>query len=63
MSDVISKQVVLDNLETMPDQIQVEALLNRIRLLAKIEEGIKAGQEGKLVPHSEIQKMVDRWFE
>lgn len=61
MSDVISKEILLANLEDMPDQIRVADLLEDIRLLAKIEQGIKSLEEGKGIPHEEVKKIVAQW--
>lgn len=62
MSDVISKEILLANLEDMPDQIRVADLLEDIRLLAKIERGIRDIDEGKFIPHEEVKNIVNRWF-
>lgn len=63
MSDVVSKKALLETLELMPDSINIDVLLDRMMLLAKVERGIKDIQEEKVTPHEEVKKMVAQWFE
>lgn len=63
MIDVASKKAVQESLEDMPDSIKVDELSENIRLLSKIERGIKSSQEGRNIPHEEVKRIVAQWFE
>ena len=52
----MQKQTVLDVLESMPEDVDIDQLLNRLYVLEKIEAGERALVEQGGVPQAEVEK-------
>ena len=50
------KQTILDVIDSLPDEIDVDQLLNQLYVLEKIEAGERALSEQGGVPHAEVEK-------
>lgn len=51
-------QLTLDNL---PDEFELDELLERLVFVAQVEKGRADVRQGKTIPHSEIEKLVKEW--
>jgi hypothetical protein len=58
-----AKQEVLDLLETLPADLPMETLLERIRFKAKILRSLEQADRGEVAPHEEIMEDLNRWLE
>ena len=58
-----AKQEVLDLLETLPGDVSMETLLERIRFKAKILRSLDQADRGEVVPHEEVMEDLNRWLE
>ena len=58
-----AKQEVLDLLDTLPGDVSMETLLERIRFKAKILRSLKQADRGDVVPHEEVMEDLNRWLE
>ena len=56
MGTAMQKQTVLEVLESMPDEVDLEELLNKLYVLEKIEAGERALAEQGGVPQAEVEK-------
>ena len=45
------------------DAEQYEKQQDLLELLQKIAKGIKAAEEGRLIPHEQVMKEVEEWLE
>ena len=61
VQDVVSKQAVLKAIDSMPEQIPVDALIDEIMYLYKIEIGLAQSREGRVIPLEEIKQKVKTW--
>jgi hypothetical protein len=50
------KQTIQDVIDSLPDEIDVDQLLNQLYVLEKIEAGERALVEQGGVPHAEVEK-------
>jgi hypothetical protein len=57
-----AKQEVLDLLETLPADLPMETLLERIRFKAKILCSLEQVDRGEVVPHEEVMDDLNRWL-
>ena len=62
MPTTVSKKILMDSIEQMPEQISLHELLEKIRTLSKIESGIKASEEGRTLSHEEAKKRFEQWL-
>ena len=60
-TDFISKEVVLNSISKMPEQIPIDELLDEIIFLYKVEVALKKSKKGEGVTLEEFQKKVQTW--
>ena len=58
-----AKQEVLELLETLPGDVSMDTLLERIRFKAKILRSLEQADRGEVVPHEEVMEDLNRWLE
>ncbi|RLC10382.1 MAG: hypothetical protein DRI57_20510 [Deltaproteobacteria bacterium] len=46
--------------ELMPNA-SVEDIIDKLLLLHKIETGLKQADDGKIIPHNEVEQRVEGW--
>lgn len=57
----MKKNAVVDLVRAMPDEIDVDDLIDRLFLLAKIEASEAAIAAGDVLSHDEVVRMSDEW--
>jgi predicted transcriptional regulator len=55
------KQVLLETLQGLPDDATFEDIEYHLYVRARIEEGRRAVQEGRVVPHDEVKRQLAEW--
>ena len=59
---MISKEKLLKSLESMPEQINVDELLDRVLFIQKIEEGLLQSEQGQVTSHESLKNEMAQWF-
>ena len=59
---MISKEKLLKSLESMPEQINVYELLDRVLFIQKIEEGLLQSEQGQVTSHESLKNEMAQWF-
>ncbi|MEP7305916.1 MAG: hypothetical protein ABJA98_10395 [Acidobacteriota bacterium] len=54
--ETTEKQRALEALKTLPDEATIEDAIERLRFVAKIEEGLRQSDAGQLVSHDEVKQ-------
>jgi len=49
------KQRAIEALKTLPDEATVEDAIERLCFIAKIEEGLRQSEAGRLVAHDDVK--------
>lgn len=55
------KNAVVELVRAMPDEIDVDDLIDRLFLLAKIEASEAAAAAGDVLSHDEVVRLSDEW--
>jgi predicted transcriptional regulator len=50
------KQRAIEAIQALPDNATIEEAIERLCLIAKIEEGLQQSREGLVVSHDEVKK-------
>ena len=50
------KERAIEALKTLPERATIEDAIERLCLIAKIEEGLRQSEAGQLVSHDEVKK-------
>ena len=61
VQEVVSKQAVLKAINSMPEQIPVDALIDEIMYLYKIEIGLAQSQAGKVISLEDFKQKMKTW--
>ncbi|WP_428306840.1 hypothetical protein [Lacipirellula sp.] len=56
------KQQVQQVLDSFPDDVNVDAFLEKVYLLEKIEIGERQIEAGEVVPHDEAKQRLQKWL-
>jgi hypothetical protein len=59
---MISKEKLLKSIEELPEQINIDDLLDRVLLIQKIEEGLLQSDQGKVTSHDSFKSEMTQWF-
>ena len=57
----MTKDTILAAVNAMPNEVELEVLLERLVFMAKVEEGLKQSHNRQTVAHEEVKKMVQTW--
>lgn len=58
----MQKEKVLAVFEELPEEVDVDALTERLYLLQKIDEAEKEIADGKGIPHDEVRQRLTKWL-
>jgi predicted transcriptional regulator len=52
------KQRAIEALQTLPEDATIDDAIERLCLIAKIEEGLRQSEAGQVTDHEEVKKRV-----
>jgi len=55
------KQVFLDALHSLPDNATFEEIEYHLYVRARIEEGLRAADQGRVIPHEQVKLQFAEW--
>jgi|APCry4251928276_1046603.scaffolds.fasta_scaffold56445_1 predicted transcriptional regulator len=58
---MLTKDLVYTSLQDLPDEFELDELIERLILVQKIKTGLGQIGEGKVKSHEEVKKMVEAW--
>ncbi|WP_285546554.1 hypothetical protein [Dyadobacter frigoris] len=61
--ETIPKSILIESLEAMPDNLEVEQVIEQIILLSKIERSRKQLDSGEFHTHKEVKNAYKKWLE
>jgi predicted transcriptional regulator len=56
------KEVIVNAVQSLPDDTSFEEAMERLYLLSKVERGLKQADEGQTISHEEAIKRLDKWL-
>lgn len=57
----MNKDKVMDTVKELPQEFELEDLLEKLVFAQKVEDGLKQLQAGKTVPHEKVKEIVKKW--
>ena len=57
----MEKNKAIDIVNQMPENFQIDDLIEKLIFIEKVEEGLIDIEEGNVVDHSEVIKQVSEW--
>jgi len=56
------KQLALEAIEKMPDDVPLSEIVERVEFLAAIQKGLDQLDRGEGIPHDEIKRQLASWL-
>jgi predicted transcriptional regulator len=58
---MLTREKVINTIKDLPDSFTIDELIDRLILIEKIEQGLEQSAEGKVIPHEEVKKIIEKW--
>jgi len=56
------KQLALDSIAGLPDDVSLEVIAERMEFLAAIRKGVEQIKQGATLPHEEVKRQLAAWL-
>ncbi|MEK6726799.1 MAG: hypothetical protein AABY54_09695 [Deltaproteobacteria bacterium] len=56
------KQDVIKMIQTLPDESTIDDIMAELYFKSQIDAGMKELDEGKGIPHEEVEKRMSKWL-
>lgn len=57
----MKREKVIEAVNDMPQEFELEVLMEKLIFVEKVEKGLKQLEEGKTVLHTEVKEMTKKW--
>jgi predicted transcriptional regulator len=57
----MTKEAAIKVFNDLPDEFELDELLEKLIVIAKIERGLKDVEEGRTITHEELLKQIKTW--
>ena len=57
----MTKEEVIEAMNTLPEKFDLDALVERLIYIEKVEEGFAAIERGEAKTHDEVKQLVKSW--
>jgi len=57
----MKREKVIDTVKELPQEFELEELLERLVFVEKVEAGIKQVENGSTISHNEVKDIVKKW--
>jgi hypothetical protein len=54
----MTKERVIDSIKDLPEQFELDVLLEKLLFIEKVEKGLEQARNGEVLTHDEVKKMV-----
>jgi predicted transcriptional regulator len=59
---VSQKEIVLDAISELPDEVSLQEIAEKIEFLAAIQKGMDQLDSGEGIPHEEVKRQLATWL-
>lgn len=59
---MITKTRLKEQIEHLPEEFNIDELIDRLLLIEKIERGIRQSDMGEEISEQELDKEIGKWF-
>ena len=56
------KEEVINLVRNLPEEVTVDDIMRELYFKIQVDKGIKELDEGKGIPHEEVEKRLSRWL-
>ena len=58
---MLTRDKVINSIKDLPDSFTIDELIDRLIFIEKVEQGLRQSEEGKVIPHDEVGKIIEKW--
>ena len=62
MKQLLTKELVLNSLNDLPDKFSLDEIMERIYVLHKIEKALEQSAKGKTYSETQARKILSKWL-
>lgn len=59
---MIEKSSILKVLESMPERVSIDELMDKLILVEKVDRGLEQIRRGETLTHEEVKSRFSRWL-
>jgi len=59
---MLTKEKIKKSIDTLPDDLTVDQVIDKIIMLDKIEQGLKDVEEGRVYSEDEVKTRLNKWL-
>ncbi len=56
------KEQVIQLIQTLPDGATIDDIMAELYFKMQVDAGLKELNEGKSIPHEEVEQRISKWF-
>ncbi len=56
------KEQVIDLVRSLPEEVTVDDIMRELYFKIQVDKGLKELDEGKGIPHQEVERRMSRWL-
>jgi len=60
---MITKTKLIETLDDLPEQFSIDELVQKLKMIAKIERGALQSKDGVIMTEKELDEDIEKWFE
>jgi len=60
---MLTKTKLKEQIDKFPEHFSIDELIEKLILIEKIETGNLQSENGEVIPESEIENQIEKWFE
>lgn len=58
----MKKESAIDTIKELPNEFQLEDLIERLIVIEKVEQGLDQLNKGKTVTHEKVKELSRKWY-
>jgi predicted transcriptional regulator len=59
---MLTKEKIKKSIDTLPDNLTIDQVIDRMIMLDKIEQGIKDVEDGNVYSTEEVKEKLNKWL-
>ena len=57
----MKRDKVIESIKELPQEFELETLIERLIFIEKVEQGLKQIDEGKTISHKRVEEIAKKW--
>ena len=57
----MNKDKVLDTIKSLPQEFELDELLEKLIFVEKVDAGLAQAEQGKIISHDKVKEAVKKW--